>query len=587
MGKVAISIWFFKIFARRSSSHTKKALVFHLNIFTSQDNFGALYLASGDHLSNLKFSRSRRSLLRYLAINELNFNNINCGFAIPNYKFLQVVLKIVSIKISLRAKENLKLKGWRSTFEIESSNLAFPPRITHPVEEVLVLRSAGRHGIELGDYSDNLEYSVRRVGIKNPIIVAGARIYPKVSNNFILQGIFNYFFDAIVEAAASNSHSRNFLNTMLPTWHLALTYIQLNSAPIVGNVLENIFYKSDLEHIINSDKKADLCDDRNNGQISNQLFKLLHIKNLEIRNGVNLIIDKHLCKLNSNEFYSRAKWPSLCWSSDTSSMVATPVSTKPAVLVEKLDFVLGSPNWHHFIEDAIPQLELITQQHPKDSNELAFGLSLDSIQQEMIRVLYKRNAFLADQHSRFQVGQLGCVYHNNSNRNSKLNQEGAEGHVEMNLMEAFAKRLYQIPSHQYSQKRKLFIRRGKNQFRKLIDERKVIDLLKANGFEIVDFTSLDFQSRFQLMQNAEVVILETGATAANIYLSSNLRVIELRNPGFISSNEHIPIAQVTNSSWNIILGKKIGIIQKLFFGSDSWKLGGPGLRELESQILEN
>lgn len=101
---------------------------------------------------------------------------------------------------------------------------------------------------------------------------------------------------------------------------------------------------------------------------------------------------------------------------------------------------------------------------------------------------------------------------------------------------------------------KIYISRGIDAKRKVINEVNVISMLKQRGFKIVNSESLSYREQVNLFQNASIVIAPHGAGLTNlINVPSNSKVIELRSNREMLLTYYMELCGVLGLEYNCLL----------------------------------
>lgn len=107
-----------------------------------------------------------------------------------------------------------------------------------------------------------------------------------------------------------------------------------------------------------------------------------------------------------------------------------------------------------------------------------------------------------------------------------------------------------IPEKDYN---KVYLYRGKQNVRRLIDEERLVGLLRERGFQVVDPQKLSLAEQIVILKQARIVVAIHGAALTNIiYCREGSCVIELRSTN--KSPEHYSsIAKAYNLNFETIL----------------------------------
>lgn len=85
-------------------------------------------------------------------------------------------------------------------------------------------------------------------------------------------------------------------------------------------------------------------------------------------------------------------------------------------------------------------------------------------------------------------------------------------------------------------KRKIFISRARATKRKVLNEEKLLPVLKQYGFEIVRAEELTYQQQVQLFFDAEAVVAPHGAGLTNLLFARDCKVLELHPANLVKTH---------------------------------------------------
>ncbi|HEY5893124.1 MAG TPA: glycosyltransferase 61 family protein [Chthoniobacterales bacterium] len=88
--------------------------------------------------------------------------------------------------------------------------------------------------------------------------------------------------------------------------------------------------------------------------------------------------------------------------------------------------------------------------------------------------------------------------------------------------------------------RKLYIERGKESFRRVLNESQVIDMLRQHGFEVINPRNYSFHEKVELFSSATVVagVISSGLANA-VFMPKGSKVIEIFPPDFVDTGNWI------------------------------------------------
>lgn len=105
--------------------------------------------------------------------------------------------------------------------------------------------------------------------------------------------------------------------------------------------------------------------------------------------------------------------------------------------------------------------------------------------------------------------------------------------------------------------KKLYLKRGENAARKIINEKSIIKFLQDNGFLVADLGDLSIYEQITLMQQAKIVISAHGAALSNLLFSQdNAVVIELFSPDYFRTDCYYTLSSIRKLDYWYIVGDK-------------------------------
>ena len=506
---------------------------------------------------------------------ELNFHGTSHTFSQPVYPLLAWIKKASSIAFHIRRMTDGIFNGFTATLIIPFESLINAPYLKASDGEVWVLRSAGRHGLLLNEYRDQLEYGIRRKLTQGKIVITDA--YISTSNSkFNKEGDFNVFVDNF------NTNSIVDEITSLPTWHHAKTWLTLNKSNCNPEKASNVFtlISFNFDQLTNqfSISNPSLHDRITvfNRHSQNKIVTIAaKIKDAEIWNGSKIIFDEFLLQtelLDSGEGpqIPASRWPHENWQGISENLTALP---HPRVIQDDMtsaNYIPNNSNWHHFIEDICSRALVVNLD--RNSNQNLVQVEMQTIQGEVFGILGISNLEILSLRSRVKIGELNFSIFQDNRKYATSEFSNQLLNVDWDLISFIHARLYQYSKKVEESPRKIYVKRRNNLFRRLINKSSLEKVLSTNNFQAIESEKLNLQSRANIFRNAEIVVLEAGAGAANLYFGIGTNVLLLLSPGMENSKEDYAMRDVCNLNITRIVGQRSNALEKMIFGVDSWKL---------------
>jgi len=546
--------------------------------------------------TSVKFRTTRKLYfgLNYFALEELNFSGTCTNFTQPKYRHFNRFRKILAIGFYRRNFVTGIFSGFEARITVKASDVLKPPFLQVLGEAYWMARSAGRHGILLPDYEDSIEYNIRLNENDEILGILSAKVYPRLNISRKRQREFQIKFDNLVDAIASQielTRAESF-SRILPNWHHGRSFFSLIYDLQKEFGSENIFKKStlsksgsvfDLKFTPSPKELSALINFSPRTGSSAKYFQAAHLENVELYRGVNVVVSDYLVTTDTSSFFSLAKWPSNAWSTIFANVVAIPAIREETLSISDGLFIPSSPNWHHFLEDILPRLYLCADM----SDELTVLISefvKDASQIDAIHQLSDK-VFVLEAKSKTMVERLKLSFFSDERYLSSSQSSLSTGNVDLEIMSKMISALINIEEpNQIGEAKYVYIQRGPNTFRTLINRGSLEKLLKKQGFKFISAELMTLKEKIAMFHNCNLIVVESGAGFANAYLAANSTVIELRSPGHILSTEHLGAVITGNLKYHSIEGTTVNAISRLRFGQDAWRISMSDMRKL---LLEN
>lgn len=101
---------------------------------------------------------------------------------------------------------------------------------------------------------------------------------------------------------------------------------------------------------------------------------------------------------------------------------------------------------------------------------------------------------------------------------------------------------------------KIYISRSKANYRRIINEKEVINLISNFGFSVYDLETLNVEEQIRLLNSAKMIISPHGAGLVNlVYCSRKFSFLEIFPENYFDSSFRI-LAQLLNCDYNFLIG---------------------------------
>ncbi|MBC7400087.1 MAG: glycosyltransferase family 61 protein [Mucilaginibacter sp.] len=132
---------------------------------------------------------------------------------------------------------------------------------------------------------------------------------------------------------------------------------------------------------------------------------------------------------------------------------------------------------------------------------------------------------------------------------------GSEGRAPKWGIDYVRKKL--LPNTSPEPTRKIYLKRGDQGERKILNESAIISLLEKAGFEIIDPETLSIEAQIELMQKVKLVISAHGAALSNLlFVQEGIEVIELFSSDYFRTDCYFTLARMLNLRYQYLLGTK-------------------------------
>jgi len=89
--------------------------------------------------------------------------------------------------------------------------------------------------------------------------------------------------------------------------------------------------------------------------------------------------------------------------------------------------------------------------------------------------------------------------------------------------------LNKLKRHRNKTKEKIYVTRQNTNYRNLINEEDIVNILKKDGFRVVDLQYMDIFEQIELFSNAKFIVSPTGSSLTNVvFCSPGTKVVEIK-----------------------------------------------------------
>ena len=478
---------------------------------------------------------------------QANYRFKNLGFGVyfkPSRWVIWCIFRLV--RNGLNPFKGL-ISGRAASFTVATE--AGVPNFYRSGRDLRIMRTAGKNGLLLNDYTTFLEVQLMRRS--NNSVVTDFKVFPHTKSFF--KTITNSFFAILLPILLDRklcSRSVGVIISQLPSWHpYHINFRQIDSE-------SNLRFLSESETSRSNFKSFGLT----------QMFQG---KDLVLKNAKILFNAKNqLLEVNFNIKQETGGWPTYIWRYQSSDYLQTPGSLDSEFVAEGT-YISAVNNLYHFVEETLPQIE-INNLSPLPRT-IFLGGNIDSILEEL--TISSSNApvvFVRDE-EQFTFKDLFFFGQNNFRSNlSSGTVVDLERHP--SLIKSALNKVNSIYPKNSTSVTKIYIVRRNGLQRQLVNFKVLERMLKRRGFIFVDFEGLTLKERITLLDSCAVLVGESGAGLAHAYfLNPKAKVVEIRHPQMAGSLEHLTLSLTTGLQYLIINSFSPTQLDKFVFGKDSFR----------------
>lgn len=417
------------------------------------------------------------------------------------------------------------------------------PNFSNFDRNLIIMRSVGKSGLILNDYSSFLEVKIMRndkYSVITDLKVALLQItIPDRLRSRLIFGLIPFLLDSKLREYFTKQTSAIF-----PIWHpyrldiSGKTALVSHKGPIIRQVIG-----------------------------PNRIFVE---QNITLRSGKNLLDSEvNLIEFDQDELSQIGVWPQSAWRVHGSSELKMPASLEPEV-IENATFIYAVNNLYHFLEDTLSQIEINNLQSPEKL--VLLGGNLDSVLREIaISSSLAPIKLIRDEEHQI-IRDLTFFYLENYRSNLAAGKE-VDLAEHTNLIRVGIERINSFYPQQWCPTQKIFIIRRKGLQRQLSNYKSVQRALRESGFMFIDFQDLSLGERITLLRNCKILVGESGAGLAHAYLlDPESRVVEIRHPTMDGSLEHETLVRTRRLNYSIVKSSYASFMSRFIHGKDSFKV---------------
>ena len=416
------------------------------------------------------------------------------------------------------------------------------PNFSNFDRNLIVMRSVGKSGLILNNYSSFLEVTLVRNEKYSVITDLKVSLLQHKLSNRLRSQFITPFIPFLLDTKFRRYITAK-IDTFLPIWH-----------PYRRELLGNTVSVSHKRPVIRQTVGP------------NQIFVE---QNIALRNGNNLLDSEgNLIEFDQEALPQIGAWPQRSWKVYGSDVVNLPETLEPK-FIENATFIYSVNNLYHFMEDTLPQIEFNNMESP--GKLILMGGKLDSVLIEFaISSSLAPIKFIRDEEHQI-IEDLTFFYLGKYRRDLAAGKK-VELVEHTNLIRECIARTTSSYPQQDIPTQKIFIIRRKGLQRQLSNHKSVHTALRKRGFVLIDFEDLSLIERISLLRNCKILVGESGAGLAHAYfLRPESRVVEIRHPSMDGSLEHETLVKTRVLNYSITSNSYTKSMSRFIHGKDSFK----------------
>lgn len=430
-----------------------------------------------------------------------------------------------------------------------ASNRAFgTPNFYQFGRDLRIMRTAGKSGLLLNDYSSFLE--VQQMRPSKISVITDFSVYPNSESRLKVYSyrIFTRVLPILVDKEINFSFVVRFIDS-LPIWHPLRTNLETSNYKVILHT--------------NSDRSTLNLTLRSFG-----LTQSLQAKGIVVGNARNLILDSQkILQLTSSSNKLEGFWPTYLWKNQLTGCLQMPESLKMKAEMSGV-YVSAVNNLYHFLEETLPQIEISNLYWPERTVYL--GGNVDPIMEEIATRASLAPVISVRDETRLLFEDL--IFFKQEDFRTRLSSGyfvQLDDHAKL-IDSALRKVSTSIPDHGRVLE-KIYIVRRRGLQRRLSNFKQVEKTLTRLGFTFVEFETLSLSERVKLLRQCKILVGESGAGLAHSYfLDSKAKVIEIRHPDMSGSLEQLTLTTTKNLEYKVVEGKPSSKLNRLVYGKDSF-----------------
>lgn len=431
-------------------------------------------------------------------------------------------------------------------------NNVHQPNFLNFIRNLLMMRSTGKQGLLLNDYSNFVEVKLTRNHENSILTGFSISLWSNRFGSRLRSRILTTFLPWILDAKLN----LNFVKVTVskyPAWH-----------PLKHSFGRDMRYQfPDIDVFGGEPLKAV----NQFGEITSYLQN-----DVVLYNGHSVISRNRVLlnyEINSEPQLLHTNWPTYFWAVETSNQTRLP-GAQLSSRERDGTYVSSVNNVYHFLEDTLPQIEINNMQTPL--RPLFLGGNLDPILRELASASSVAPLTFVRDEAKIEFESL--TFFKLSNYRAALSSgEPWALNSHSQLIKSGLNRITQGLHHDKNPSKRIFIIRKKSLHRRLVNSKPLMKELKKLGFIFVVFEDHSMSERLNLLADCSVLIGESGAGMAHAYfINPKARVIEIRHPAMHGSFEHLTLSVTSGVTYRVVDGVLTSRITKFIFGKDCFKI---------------
>jgi len=419
-------------------------------------------------------------------------------------------------------------------------------------DDLLVFRSVGQYGISLPELGSFLDVKISRgASTRNAILRCTLGISVSYSGKILLRvslsRIVRFLWKQCLQENCHRKHSEIPKILHLPNCKAP----PFTSVPIQSSRVQRKPESSSHEFSIKSSQL-------------NSAVIMSGVVLEKIRSGYLLHAPSEVPSIDT-----RSSWPRVVWQFDSARTICFPSANRHQN-IDGFHVINCVENFHHFIEDTVPQVMRHLDECP--NHTLLINGGMDCVMRQILDELVPRGWEEVKVGTKYTGRNVhySTITSTRPQLSSGLIREASEKQI--SLISRAISSLRGSNSLQTPQLR-VFAARRRGLHRPLLNRRETLGLLERLGFKIVFFDELNLPQRMTLLSQTKTLVAESGAAIANAYfLPATSLLVELRHPSMRKSFELRLLQQVSGLQIQTYVGAPGNLFERILHGNDAYHI---------------